>query len=310
VAVGAVALGGCAREAEPRPLLRVAADLWPGYYPGYYAQERGVFDSLGVRVRIELPENTNEILARFASQRVDLLVASIADVLPLLDGMRGVRIVMCSDESVGADAVVGRHGLTDGRQLRGRRVGVKLGGFSELFVRHLLFVSGVDAADVEFVDLDASQVPEALRAGLVDAGQTWEPYLTALRAEAYPIIYSSRDTPGLIVQCVFAHEDVLRQREADVQRFVEGWFVGQERFSADTAAGLAAVGAFIGRPASALSMVGVRWLSREENRERFAGTAAGSLRATIDRQQRFYGSLGLLRAPVNGDALVDDRFVR
>jgi NitT/TauT family transport system substrate-binding protein len=311
VAAGIALAGlGCREPAAPPVPLRVVSDLWPGYFPGFYAKQAGLYDSLGVDVQFALPENTAQMLASFSAQRVDVLIASIADVLPVLDRLPDVRIVMCTDESAGADAVVGRRGVAAPAALRGKRVGVKLGGFSELFVRHLLFTAGLSATDVELVDLDASVVPAALREGRIDAGQTWEPYLSGLRTEGYPIVASSRDTPGLIVQCVFTRAEVVATREADLRRLVDGWFLGQDRFLADTTAGIAAVAAYLGRPATELSAAGVLYLGREENRRRFDGTAATPLLKTLDRQQQFYGSLGLLRSPVDAAALIDARFLQ
>lgn len=290
--------------------MRVSSDLWPGYFPGFVAEQTGIYDSLGVDVQFELPENTGRVLTSFAARQVDVIVASIADVLPVLDRMPDLRILMCTDESAGADAVVARRGITTPAQLRGRRLGVKLGGFSELFVRQILQQAGVDAADVEFVDLDASAVPESLRTGFIDAGQTWEPYLSSLRKEGFPVVKSSRDTPGLIVQCVFTHVDVLRTHEPQLQRFIEGWFLGQQRFLADTAAGLEAVATLLGRSTAELNLSGVQLLTREENRRRFAGVDGHPLRRTIDQQQEFFGRLGLLRAPIDATRLIDGRFVQ
>lgn len=300
----------CGEPPVPPAPLRVVSDLWPGYFPGFYAKQTGLYDSLGVDVQFELPENTSQMLAHFSAQRVDVLVASIADVLPVLDRLPGVRIVMCTDESAGADAVVARRDIATPAALRNKRVGVKLGGFSELFVRHLLFTAGLSTTDVELMDLDAADVPTALREGRIDAGQTWEPYLTELRTEGYPIVYSSRDTPGLIVQCVFTYAKVLEARESDIQRFVDGWFLGQERLVADSVGGMASVAAFLGRPATNLSTAGVLFLTRDENRRRFDGTAERPLTRTLDRQQQFYGSLGLLRTVVDGATLLDGRFIK
>lgn len=304
----ASACGEPAREPTP---LRVAFDLYPGYFPGLLAETQGVFDSLGVRVSFTIPENTARMLAAFGAESYDVVVASLADVVPVLDRLPTVRIVMCSDESAGADVVVAVPGIRSVRDLRGRRIGLKMGGFSELFVREMLATARLTSDDVELVDLDGSAIGDALKAGRIDAGQTWDPYLTTLQAEGFRPIFSSEAVPGLIVQCAFSLETVVAERFEELARFIDGWFIGQARLLADPAAAKRALAGRVQRAEAELSLDGIRFFDRRENRRRF-DTADGTspLAETLRRHEAFFGSLGLLRTPIDPGRLIDARFIR
>jgi NitT/TauT family transport system substrate-binding protein len=301
----------CERRAEPVPPLRLGYDLWTGYYPGHYALGSGIFDSLGVSVEIDLPENSSAMLGAFAVRRYDLIAAPIADILPLIPRMPSVRAIFCTDESAGADAVFAGRGIASARQLAGKRIGMKLGGFSELFVRQMLRDANVRPEEVEMIDVDAAAVPTALAEGTIDAGHSWEPYITPLRADGYSEIFTSEETPGLIVECVFTHADIVESRGEELRQFVTGWFLAQERLLASPEEGLRIVATALARPEVPLSLTGVRFFDRTENQRRFAGdSTVPALRTTIENHGRFLGSVGRMRAMVDAKALLDGRFLQ
>jgi len=301
----------CSEAPPPLPPLRLAFDLWPGYYPAPLAAGSGIFDSLGLRITLHVPQNTKAMLADFSARRYDLLAASVADVFPVLQAVPDLRFLFCTDESAGADALVASGPVGDIAALRRGRIGVKLGGFAELLVRRMLARAGLGTGDVELVDMDASRVPEALRSGNIVAGETWEPYLTELRRDGFRVLASSADYPGLIVECVVTHGDIAARRGDELEKLAIAWFLAQERLLASPATTLPVVGRVLAQPESTLGIAGVHFLDRAENRRRFAGAdSATSLTATITAYEGFFGSLGMLRGPINPARLFDDRFVR
>lgn len=288
----------------------MAFDLWPGFYPAHLAQETGLHDSLGVRVVLSVPQNTRSVLADFAAHRYDLVAASVADMIPVMQREPDLRILFCTDESAGADAIVSPR-LRTLAELRGRRIGVKFGGFAELLVRRMLDSAGLALGDVELVDVDAADVPRELAAGRIDAGETWEPYLTELRRDGHRELFSSAQVPGLIVECVFAHGDVVRARRTELLALTHAWFLAQARLLADPPAALVHVARALGQPDSSLSIAGVRFLDLEENRRRFAATpGAKALSATIEDYERFFGELGRLRRRVDASRVINAEFLR
>jgi NitT/TauT family transport system substrate-binding protein len=311
-----VALGACretngvgATRATSEPL-RFSMDLWSGFYPAVVAAQTGIFDSLGVTVRVAVPQNTDAMRADFAAGRSDLMASSLADAVLMVDLIPDLRVILCSDESVGADQIIGRRGITRLTDLRGKRVGVNLGSFSELLLARALASAGVKEAEIALVNTDAAQAPGLLRRGELDAAETWEPYAAEARADGGTVLFSSAQTPGLIVDCVIVRSEIAATRGADVERFVRGWFLGLERMRRDPEGSRRAVAAFLPVPVVHLEDPGVRLLDLEENRRRFTQRdAADGIRASAERYVRFFGLRGGLRREPRLDQMLDARFL-
>ncbi len=93
----------------PRPPLRIATNVWPGYEPLYLARELGYFDPRTVRL-VEMGSST-EVLHELrngtidgAALTLDEALSAVAEGLPLV-------VVLVMDISAGADALVARPGL-------------------------------------------------------------------------------------------------------------------------------------------------------------------------------------------------------
>ncbi len=309
-AVGVVAACKPAGKQEPsRPALSFAFDLWAGYFPAAVAKGSGIYDSLGVNVELRRPENTKEILSDFASGRHDLIGVSFADVVTLSNSLPELRVVMCSDESAGADAVVAQRNIRSVRDLRGKRLGVALGGFAELFVTRVLQARGVDPKSVEFIEADASAVPALLAKDSIDAGETWEPYLSGAVAHGARRLFSTADTPGLIVDCVATRTDVLARRGDEVRRFVAGWFLGLDRWNADSAGSRRLIAATLRIPETDASSTGVKLLTLAENRRRFAAGDSDSFSRVAETYSAFFARAGALRAPFKGSAVLTNEYL-
>jgi NitT/TauT family transport system substrate-binding protein len=122
---------------EARVRLRLALDLWAGYYPAFLAAERGQFAAAGLAVEIELPQDTKRSLAELAAGEYDAVGASLSDFFPVFRQDPGARLVLLSDESAGGDAILSRSAPGSDlakRQdaIRGKRIGTNLGGFGEI----------------------------------------------------------------------------------------------------------------------------------------------------------------------------------
>jgi NitT/TauT family transport system substrate-binding protein len=86
--------------------------------------------------------------------------------------------------------------------LKGKKLGANLGGFSEVFVSEMLKTSKLTSDDVSLVKAEALEVPLGIKNNAIQAGHTWEPYLSeALKLGAH-ILFTSKQTPGLILDVV------------------------------------------------------------------------------------------------------------
>lgn len=308
IALGAMALtglGACTPADTPAPVasravLRLAIDLWAGYFPALLADELGLFRDAGLEVRISLPGNTDRMLAEFAAGRHDLVAAALADMVNLLRGGQSVQVVLQSDESAGGDRLLqARRALPQGRRLV---VGTNLGGFGELFVHAYLAREQIAPGRVSWVNIDAADAPQALRQGNVDLVHTWDPYAAAAVAEGAVEVFSSRDTPGLIPDVVVTLRSTAEQRRAELRAFAGAWFRAQDWWQAHRPEGDQRLARRLGQSAEwvATAAAGVHLSSLAEN-HRLLGRPGqpGALAATLGRYNEFFAARGTLTHPID-----------
>jgi NitT/TauT family transport system substrate-binding protein len=160
------------------------------------------------------------------------------------------------------------------------------------------------------VDIDAARVPDALRRGVVDAGETWNPYLEALPREGYRVLYTSAETPGLIQDCIATRESVAAQSPAALRELVRAWTAAAEWTIANPDSARRALRQLLNRDIPSFAdSTGVHLLSLQENWQRLADTLPISLERIGRKHADFLGRVGALRAPARIDVLVDSTFL-
>ncbi len=303
-------LGGCRPgEREGPPPLRVAIDLWPGYYPLVIAQENGYLAAEGVVVDLSIPQDTHRMIAEFAANQLDLICVSMGDIVLTTRVRPDIRMILCSDESAGGDQLLISADLAEGRDLGGARIGTTLGGFGELFVRRFLAREGLRRDEVVMIDADAADVPGMLERGELDIGHTWEPYAGQARARGFVPVFTSLDTPGAILDGLITHDTVLRRREAEVRGLVRAWFKAVDWWREHEAEGCALVEAKLELEPGSVSLAGIHLLDREENQQVFDLTARQGLRRATEDYVEFFVSRGLLGHRIVPQELLSPQFL-
>lgn len=66
-------------------------------------------------------------------------------------------------------------GIKKPMDLRGRKVGVTKGSTGHFYLNNFLNYNDLDSSDIKAIDINASELPQALADGRVDAISTWEP---------------------------------------------------------------------------------------------------------------------------------------
>ncbi len=289
----------------------MAIDLWPGYYPLVIAQARGYLEEEGVAVDLRIPQDTHRMIAEFAAKEHDLICVSMGDVVLTTRVQPDIRMILCSDESAGGDQLLARNAATAAGDFRGARIGTTLGGFGELFVRRFLQREGLRPDDVMVINADGAQVQGMLRRGELDLGHTWEPYAGQARAEGFVPVFTSLETPGMILDGLITHQSVIRLRAAEVQGLVRAWFRGVEWWRGHEQEGCALVEKQLGLAPGSVSLAGIRLLGWEENRRVFDRQAdTGTLPRAIGEYVEFFVSRGLLGHRLRPEELLDSRFIQ
>ncbi|MFH0342828.1 MAG: ABC transporter substrate-binding protein [Chromatiales bacterium] len=309
LSVSIASCDGGARTGAPATL-RFGYDYWPGYYPALIAAEKGYFAEEGLVVNSTKGDNTDALMADFGAGEYDAIGASLGDIVALTLVHPDVRIILVADISEGGDAVLARPGVEKVEDLRGRAFGVNLGSFAELFVLTVLKSHGLSSADIRLVDTDAAELPAKLKSGEVDAGHTWEPFVTQAQDGGARVLFTSTATPGLIQDVVAVRGEVLREREKALGAFVKGWFKAVDYWKAHPDQGNALAARALKVGPNTISLEGIRLTTLEDNIQLFkAGETTRSTYYTARLYVDFFlGSGGLTRKP-DVEHILEPRFL-
>ena len=245
--------------------LRIGIDLWAGYYPLVLAEDLGYLKAANVAVKIVTPQNTGRMLAEFAARDYDAVCVSLADVIPVTRAVPDLRIVLISDESTGGDQILARKEITGAADLRGKKIGTRLGGYGELFVRRMLSKHGVSMGEVELVDADAAKVPEMLGRGDIDLGHTWGPYAGEAMRRGMQAMFTSKETPSLVLDGMVFRGDTVERRPDEVRALVHAWFRAVQWWKANPAEGDLRIEKRMNLPPGEARPVGIKILCAAEN---------------------------------------------
>ena len=216
----ALALSGCSRA--PDPALRIGTNVWIGSEPLYLARELGRLDSAAVQL-VEYP-SASEVLRAFRNQAIDGMVISLDELFGLAADGFEPRIVLIVDVSHGADVVVGRRGMRSMRDLKGKSVAVESSALGAFVLSRALALNGMQASDVNVVQLESNEQPTAFEKGIVDGAVTFDPYRAQFLQAGAKTLFDSTQIPGEIVDLLAIRDTAIAQHPDEVRALLTGWF--------------------------------------------------------------------------------------
>ena len=201
--------------------LRIALDSWPGYAHAFLAEQKGLFAKQGVVVQLKLEKGPSDSLVDYKNGDVDGVMGVFSDAIILHAEGYPSRVIYVTDYSQAGDVIIGRPEYATLADLKGHTVGFDgVGSFSHLFVTKALESQGVDETTVQFERVRAMDVLQALEAGRIDAGHTWQPVSSQALAKGYKILAQAGDFPGIITDTLFVDAKTATQRPAEVQAVI------------------------------------------------------------------------------------------
>jgi NitT/TauT family transport system substrate-binding protein len=295
--------------------IKVNFDLWPGYYPLVLADELGLYERYGTQIDFVVPENTDQMLNDFTAGKVDVICAALGDILALSEKDPDIRIVLVSDHSHGGDSLIRlrEHKNTDSQttvastRTNGKRpltIGTNLGGFGEVFVRQYIEqLAGTEPTSI--VQLEASQALNALEKGRVDIAHTWEPYVSEAINEGAEVIFSSKQTPGLIPDVVAMRSSFLEQEPMAAQAFIKAWLDAVDWWQKHPRKGNEMIESRLILMPDSISLKGIRLLDRQENIRAFSDRSSKqSLYQVSNHYLNFYRSQGSLKTAIKPEQIL------
>jgi NitT/TauT family transport system substrate-binding protein len=202
--------------AEP---IRIGYPTWVGFGPIYLAQAKGFFKAQGVDVEIQVIEDTKLGMAALAAKRIDAYGVTPNTLLLYVKPDQRFVMTMVLDDSKGGDGVVAKKEIKSLAELKGKRVAFMEGSVAQFYLNYLLKREGLSEKDITPVNMTTGDAGAAFVAGRVDAAVVWEPWLSKGKSAPHGhLLMDSSKTPGIIVDTLGFHADVVKARAADVRR--------------------------------------------------------------------------------------------
>ena len=296
--------------------LKLAHSTWVGYGPFYIARDKGFFKDEGVDVELVIMEDTPIKMGALMAGQIDL-VASTADEFPIyMKPGKMLHYVLAVDNSKGGDGVVANKDITSIADLKGKKVAFEQGSVSQFFLNALLKDAGMTEADIEPVNMAATDAGVAFAAKQVDAAVTWEPALSqGAKSEHGHMLLTSADKPGLITDVVATTAETAVAKKDDIAAFVRAWYraVDYSKSNPDEANAIMAkgVGGWLEDPkVFAETLGGIEYLDKAKNIE-FFGTAAapGQIEKTLGAALDIWKSFGRIQVEVKPADMIDYSFI-
>ncbi len=288
--------------------LRIGHDAWIGYAAAMVARDKGLFRKEGLEVKTIAFAGPGDTLAPLVSGHLDVAFTTLFNLaLMAARGNQDLVAIYLLDTSSGADAVVAAKGIDTPAQLKGRKIAVTLDEVNHMLLLAALERGGVKPGEAQLVNLNAEDAGAALLAGRVDAAVTWEPWVTRAKGAAGKVVFSSADTPNLILDAVVVRKDVLASKGAQLAQLLRGIDAGHAFLAAKPKESHAALAKWLKvTPAEVAGMLaGDKVYGLADNRALFGtpdkpGPAYDSMR----RVAGFIAARGLGARPVKPESLL------
>ncbi|BAZ51742.1 ABC-type nitrate/sulfonate/bicarbonate transport system periplasmic component-like protein [Nostoc sp. NIES-4103] len=271
-----------------RPPLKIPFGYFVGEYPSIIAQEKGFFKAQGVDVEIIRKQYIQLEQGNFSAGKYDGGMSSLGSFIILSATNPDIQGVMVVDESIGADVVVAQSQIKTVADLKGKKLGANLGGFSEVFVTEMLKTANLTSDDVNLVKLEASEVPQRLKNNAIHAGHTWEPHLSEAMKLGGHILFTSKQTPGLILDIIAFRGEIIRDRPEDVRAFVQAWQQAAAYWKANVQEGNAIISKVLKLPSNTVSLEGINLTDLGENQKLFQSSNPNSIYKTAKIYADFF----------------------
>jgi NitT/TauT family transport system substrate-binding protein len=314
--ITALLLTGVGHTVQAEPL-RIGYLTFVGLGPVFVAQEKGLFAKEGVEVEpINMAIHEAMYAGLFAGQ-VDVIDATVDDMLPNYDPDQPFVCVMTLTESLGADGIVANNDIRSIADLKGKVVALAERTVSQFYLNVLLRDAGLSQADIETVNMSGDDAGNAFLMQEVDAAVSWEPWLTQGKEAAHGhLLADTSEQPGLVADCLLTRTDVLDDRLVEFRALTRAWDAALDYVAAhpDEANAIMArnVGGWLEDPAVfAETLKGVRFYDAARNRE-FFGTPdrPGQIYQTAQYGIEIWSSLGALDVPLTpADVIRHDLWV-
>jgi NitT/TauT family transport system substrate-binding protein len=293
--------------------IKLALSPWPGWFVWYLVKEKGFFEKNGVKVDLVWFPVYSDSLAALSTGKVDANSQTLSDTLAPASKGIGLKAVLVNDNSNGGDGVVVKQEITSLKDLKGKKVATELGTVDHLLMLTALSKQGMKESDVNYTNMTVNDAGPAFISGNLDAAVLWEPFLTkALKEGKGKLLFSSKETPGLIPDLLVFREEITKNRPDDVKKIINAWFDALDYWKANPEESLQIMAKAAETPIEdyRAGVESVKIFQIEDNLKAFQKVDDYvSLAYTSQKTAEFLKGLDMLSSIPKAESILDSHFV-
>ncbi len=205
--------------------LRVGMNSWPGYAIALYANDAKLFEKRGIKVELIHFNNQQDNIRATIRGSQDMSFVPLWEVMQVDPSNDKPVIVLVADISAGSDGIVSRLGIESIKDLKGKKISVKLGTVPHLVLLEALKSAQVNPSDVTIQDVSNERGAELLKSGEIDAAVLWEPSLSKTAKEiGGKVIFTTKDVDSLVIDSLVTGANTLKSNKRELTQFILAWF--------------------------------------------------------------------------------------
>lgn len=218
-------MNACNLASQQLAPLRVGIVSWAGFDIALYAQEAGLFKQRGLDVQLIRFENNQDSTRAMLRGNLDANFTSLWDVMQSDSGNDKPVVLMVTNISHGADGIVAQPVIKSVANLRGKRVGSKLGTVNHLILLEALKLHQIKPEEVKIEDVSNEIAVDLMQNKRLDAAVIWQPLLgeTAQNIKGN-IIYTTQKVDSLIIDTLASRSTITSTKKAELKQFIMAWF--------------------------------------------------------------------------------------
>lgn len=305
------------RASQPKSLEKITYgwNVWPGVLPYLVAKDQGFFKDNGLDVEMVEYDSYIKKVDDAVSGKINFSGDfALIDVIEKVSKGNALQVVLATDYSNGADGIVAKSEIKNISELKNKNVAVEMGTLGEYLLYDALKKNNLTLSDINEVNLTAQEAAQVFIRGEVDAAVTYEPdYSEAVKKGNGTRIYTSADSPGLIIDCLTFRKDFLIQNPLKVQAVVNAYFEAMDFISLnpDKAYAIGAKYFKITPDEYKEQIKGVKLMSKDDNLKAFTyGSGIDSLHGTIKNINNFLIGKGTIKTVVDSTEVINPTFIR
>ena len=300
-------------SAESAAPIKMEITAWAGVEPAQLAADLGYYAKRCANVQVVRFSAYTDGIQALREGRVAVGMQTLDDVIRGIALGHKLKVVLFTDYSYGGDGIVARKEIRKLTDLRGKRVGVETGSVSHYSLLQAIAKTGLTEADFTIVSIPAWEIKKNFLAGSIDAGVTWEPYLTETAREGNGhILVTSVDYPRTIVTTMAMSENLIQQRRADAQKIVAAYFdaLAYTKTNQDHAYELMGKAEGVTRQEFAEHAAGLQFFNLPANRHAFNPQHGETMYAQTNAIIDFLYTRGLIKTRLTAQDVLDGSFIQ